>query len=129
MHSKYDNHSRNLSNPHCILLQRCIDIFTRKYKDFSVDFIAGLDARGFIFGPPLALALKIPFVMIRKAGKLPNSTTGAEYYKEYQGASATGGDSLCMPRNVVTPGSRVLVIDDLMATGVSISCGAFMMFD
>ena len=102
-------------------IQRCIDIFTRRYKDFSVDFIAGLDARGFIFGPPLALALKIPFVMIRKAGKLPNATTGAEYYKEYQGASATGGDSLCMPRNVVSPGSRVLVIDDLMATGVSVS--------
>ncbi|CAE7517419.1 apt, partial [Symbiodinium microadriaticum] len=104
-----------IANPDAF--QRCIDVFTRKYKDFSVDFIAGLDARGFIFGPPLALALKIPFVMIRKAGKLPNATTGSEYYKEYQGASATGGDSLCMPRNVVTPGSRVLVIDDLMATG------------
>mmetsp|Transcript_14932 Transcript_14932/g.22468 ORF Transcript_14932/g.22468 Transcript_14932/m.22468 type:complete len:203 (-) Transcript_14932:178-786(-) len=104
-----------LANPDAF--QRCIDIFVKKYKDLQVDFIAGLDARGFIYGPPLALALKKPFVMIRKAGKLPNATTGAEYFKEYKGASATGGDTLCMPRNVVAPGSRILVIDDLMATG------------
>lgn len=58
--------------------------------------------------------------MIRKQGKLPNSVTGEEYYKEYQGASATGGDSLCVPRNIIHQGARVLVIDDLMATGVSL---------
>ena len=57
--------------------------------------------------------------MIRKQGKLPNSITGEEYFKEYQGVSATGGDTLCVPRNIITPGARVLVIDDLMATGVS----------
>jgi adenine phosphoribosyltransferase len=99
-------------------LQRCIDLFVQRYQGSNVDFIAGLDARGFIFGPPLSLALKIPFVMVRKQGKLPNSVSGAEYFKEYQGVSASGGDTLCVPRNVIPPGSRVLVIDDLMATGV-----------
>lgn len=58
--------------------------------------------------------------MIRKQGKLPNSVTGEEYYKEYQGISATGGDSLCVPRDIIPQGARVLVIDDLMATGVSL---------
>jgi adenine phosphoribosyltransferase len=65
--------------------------------------------------------LKIPFVMVRKQGKLPNSVSGAEYFKEYQGVSASGGDTLCAPRNVIPNGARVLVIDDLMATGVRLS--------
>ena len=57
--------------------------------------------------------------MIRKAGKLPNAVTSkTEYYKEYQGDSATGGDTLCAPRNACKAGSRVMVIDDIMATGV-----------
>jgi adenine/guanine phosphoribosyltransferase-like PRPP-binding protein len=59
--------------------------------------------------------------MVRKQGKLPNSVSGAEYFKEYQGVSASGGDTLCAPRNVIPNGARVLVIDDLMATGVRLS--------
>lgn len=97
--------------------QLCIDIFVRRYASLGVDAIAGLDARGFVLGPPIALALKKPFIMIRKTGKLPNSVTGGEYFKEYQGASASGGDELCISRTAVREGSRVLVIDDLVATG------------
>jgi adenine phosphoribosyltransferase len=97
--------------------QLCIDVFTRRYADLEIDCIAGLDARGFVLGPPIALALKKPFVMVRKAGKLPNSVSGGDYFKEYQGANAAGGDSLCLSRTAIKPGSRVLVIDDLVATG------------
>ena len=99
------------------VFQSCIDVFVNRYKDLDVDVIAGLDARGFVLGPPIALALKKPFVMIRKKGKLPNAVSGAEYYKEYEGASATGGDELCVSRTAIKPGQRVLVIDDLVATG------------
>lgn len=83
----------------------------------NVDAIAGLDARGFVLGTPIALALKKPFIMIRKSGKLPNAVTGDQYYKEYKGGNATGGDELCISRTAVKPGNRVLVIDDLVATG------------
>jgi adenine phosphoribosyltransferase len=101
------------------IFQLVIDVFVRRYASLGVDRIAGLDARGFILGPPIALALKKPFVMIRKSGKLPNALTGAQYFKEYQGANAAGGDELCVSRTAITPGDRVLVIDDLVATGVS----------
>jgi adenine phosphoribosyltransferase len=85
----------------------------------QIDFIAGLDARGFVIGTPLSLALNIPFVMVRKEGKLPNATTGGEFFKEYKGDNNVGGDVFCIPIGIITPGSRVLVIDDLLATGVS----------
>jgi adenine phosphoribosyltransferase len=104
-----------LSDP--VAFQLCIDVFAARYKDLEVDCIAGLDARGFVLGPPIALALKKPFVMVRKVGKLPNALTGEEYFKEYQGASERGGDQLCISRTAVKRGDRVLVIDDLVATG------------
>jgi adenine phosphoribosyltransferase len=97
--------------------QLCIDIFVQRYASLGVDAIEGLDARGFVQGPPIALALKKPFIMIRKKGKLPNAVTGAEYFKEYEGVSSTGGDELCISRTAIKPGSRILVIDDLVATG------------
>jgi adenine phosphoribosyltransferase len=98
-------------------LQSCIDIFVRRYAKLEIDFIAGLDARGFILGPPIALALKKPFVMIRKSGKLPNATTGQEYHKEYKEAHVQGAEVLCVSRTVSSLGTRALVIDDLIATG------------
>ena len=64
------------------------------------------------------MALKKPFVMIRKSGKLPNAVTGDEYYKEYKEGNSTKGDELCVSRTVTSLGSRALVIDDLIATGV-----------
>lgn len=100
------------------VFQLCIDVFVKRYAAMDVDAIAGLDARGFVLGPPIALALKKPFIMIRKKGKLPNAVTGQEYRKEYEGANANGGDELCISRTAIKPGARVLVIDDLVATGV-----------
>jgi adenine phosphoribosyltransferase len=105
--------------------QMCIDVFVKRYSGMDVDAIAGLDARGFVLGPPIALALKKPFIMIRKKGKLPNAVTGEEYRKEYQGANATGGDELCISRTAIKNGARVLVIDDLVATGVSHTVSSF----
>jgi adenine phosphoribosyltransferase len=100
------------------IFQLAIDVFVRRYTGMEFDAIAGLDARGFVMGPPIALALKKPFIMIRKKGKLPNAITGAEYHKEYVGDNAAGGDELCLSRTAVThEGMRILVIDDLVATG------------
>ena len=92
------------------VFQLCIDVFVRRYRELGIDCVAGLDARGFVLGPPIALALKKPFIMIRKVGKLPNAVTGSQYYKEYQGANAAGGDELCISRTAIVPGARVLVI-------------------
>jgi adenine phosphoribosyltransferase len=99
------------------MFQLCIDIFVKRYAGLNVDSVAGLDARGFVLGPPIALALKKPFIMIRKVGKLPNAITGEQYFKEYEGTNKAGGDELCMSRTATKPGDRVLVIDDLVATG------------
>jgi adenine phosphoribosyltransferase len=90
----------------------------QRYKAIGVDSIAGFDARGFILGPPIALALKKPFIMLRKKGKMPNSIAGTEYGKEY-----AGKDVLTIPRGSVAKGDRVLLIDDLVATGGTLSAG------
>jgi adenine phosphoribosyltransferase len=92
------------------VFQLCIDVFVRRYMELGVDCIAGLDARGFVLGPPIALALQKPFIMIRKVGKLPNAVTGSQYQKEYVGDNAHGGDELCISRTAIQPGARVLVI-------------------
>ena len=104
-----------LANPD--IFQLTIDIFVARYASLDIDVIAGVDARGFILGPPIALALKKPFIMIRKKGKLPNAVSGSQYYKEYEGDNAHGGDELCIPRTSISPGAKVMVIDDLVATG------------
>lgn len=98
--------------------QLAIDAFVERYRDQDIDSIAGFDARGFILGPPIALALKKPFIMLRKKGKMPNSITGAEYSKEY-----AGNDSLSIPRGSVKKGDKVLLIDDLVATGGTLVAG------
>jgi len=100
-----------------IAFKLCIDTFVKRYAALNVDKVVGLDARGFVLGPPIALALGKPFVMIRKSGKLPNAVTSAQYFKEYKGGNAAGGDELCISRTSIIPGDRVLVIDDLVATG------------
>jgi len=94
------------------IFQLVIDVFVARYRDLDVDSICGLDARGFIFGPPIALALKKPFFMLRKKGKMPNTVTGSDYTKEYAGTN-----TLSISRGSVKPGDKVLVIDDLVATG------------
>ena len=98
------------------IFQLVVDIFVERYREIGVDSVCGLDARGFIFGPPIALALKKPFFMLRKQGKLPNMVTGSSYSKEYAGTSTLG-----VPRGAIAEGDRVLVIDDLVATGGTLS--------
>jgi adenine phosphoribosyltransferase len=94
------------------IFQKIVDIFAARYAKLDIDVIAGLDARGFVLGPPIALALKKPFIMMRKKGKMPNSVSSDEYKTEY-------GDraGLTIQRDKISKGQRVLIIDDLVATG------------
>jgi adenine phosphoribosyltransferase len=78
-----------------------------------IEAIAGLDARGFIFGMALAQHMQLPFVMIRKKGKLPGPTDSVAYGLEY------GNDVLEISKEALPPGSNVLIVDDLLATGGS----------
>ncbi|VDK44806.1 unnamed protein product [Anisakis simplex] len=77
----------------------------------AIDAVAGLEARGFLFGPQIAIALNVPFVAIRKKGKLPGKTISQEYAKEY------GTDLIEVQADAVPVGSKVLLVDDLLATG------------
>jgi adenine phosphoribosyltransferase len=86
--------------------------------DFSkVDKIAGFDARGFIFGPLLSVELDIPFVVIRKKGKLPGQCISKSYDLEY------GSNTIEMQEGSISKGERVLLIGDLLATGGTAKCG------
>ena len=95
-----------------VAFHKVIDILVAKYKDKQLDVIAGLDARGFIFGPVLAYELGIGFVPIRKKGKLPYNTVAESYTLEY-------GDVTTVELHIdaVKTGDRVVVVDDLIATG------------
>jgi adenine phosphoribosyltransferase len=86
-------------------------IFTERYRGRSIDAIAAIESRGFIFAAPLAHQLDIGLVLVRKAGKLPADTYEIEYELEY------GTNRLEIHRDAFQPGARVLVIDDLLATG------------
>jgi len=88
-----------------------IDQLYERYKDCGADKIVAADARGFIFGAPLALKMGIGFVPIRKPGKLPYKNRCVTYELEY------GSDALCMHVDAVDEGDKVLMIDDLLATG------------
>jgi adenine phosphoribosyltransferase len=77
----------------------------------GVDVVVGLEARGFLFGPPVALALGVGFVPVRKPGKLPRETIDVSYALEY------GEETLALHTDAVGPGDRVLVVDDVLATG------------
>ncbi|GBF87732.1 adenine phosphoribosyltransferase [Raphidocelis subcapitata] len=96
----------------------CIDLLAERYRGARIDAVAGFEARGFIFGPPLALALGAPFVMIRKAGKLPGETVGEDYATEYSTARIE------IQKGALRPGQRVLLVDDLVATGGTLAAGA-----
>ena len=88
-----------------------LDIFADHYKNEKIDYIAGLDARGFIFGGALAYLLNCGFVPVRKAGKLPAEVLSQEYDLEY------GTDKIEIHKDAIAAGKRVLIIDDLIATG------------
>jgi len=93
------------------LLQHSIDQIAATAADLKVDKVVGIDARGFIFAPPVALKYKVGFVPIRKKGKLPWNTKSMRYSLEY------GENEIEIHEDAVKPGDRVLLIDDLLATG------------
>ncbi|TLG74339.1 adenine phosphoribosyltransferase [Culicoidibacter larvae] len=85
--------------------------FVNFAKQVDAEIVVGPEARGFIFGCPVATTLNIGFAPVRKPGKLPREVITAEYDLEY------GSNTLCMHRDAIAPGQRVLIVDDLLATG------------
>jgi adenine phosphoribosyltransferase len=94
--------------------QKCINLLVKKFKKEKVEYVVGVESRGFIFGAPLAYALGAGFVPVRKKGKLPYKTKSITYELEY------GKDTLEIHEDALRPKSRVLVVDDLLATGGTI---------
>src|SRR6201997_4006770 len=88
-----------------------IDLFSEHYIGKQIDLILGMEARGFIFGPALAYRLNAGFVPVRKPGKLPAATVKCEYELEY------GSNCLEVHKDAIEKGQRVLIVDDLLATG------------
>ncbi len=94
--------------------KRSCDILYERYKNMDIDKIAGIDARGFVFGAVLAYKLDIGFVPVRKKGKLPWKTIQKTYTLEY------GEDTLEIHEDAVQKGEKVVIVDDLIATGGTI---------
>ncbi|MCM1044142.1 MAG: adenine phosphoribosyltransferase [Candidatus Gastranaerophilales bacterium] len=92
-------------------LQLAIDSMQEKIKDLDYDIVVGAESRGFIFGAPIAYNQHKPFVLIRKKGKLPCETVEASYELEY------GTATIEMHKDSVKPGQKVVIVDDLIATG------------
>lgn len=98
-----------LANPSA--RKQIVDEIAAHYKSKKIDAVAAVEARGFIFGVLLAEALEVPFIPVRKAGKLPYHKIQEEYALEY------GTSSIEMHVDAIQPGSRILIHDDLLATG------------
>lgn len=92
-------------------LKIMIDYLCEQYKDVKIDYIAGIESRGFIFGMPMAYKLNAGFVPIRKPNKLPAETYSQEYELEY------GTDKIEVHKDAFPEGANVLIVDDLLATG------------
>ena len=101
-------------------LRAVIDALQQHYLHTPVDLVLGIEARGFIFAPALAYALHAGFVPVRKPGKLPAEVARVTYDLEY------GADTLEMHKDAVGNGSRVLIVDDLLATGGTAAAAARM---
>lgn len=99
-------------------LQLAIDSMQDCLKDIDVDVIAGTESRGFIFGVPIAYNLHKPFVLVRKKGKLPRETVSKEYDLEY------GKAVIEMHKDAIKPGQKVVLVDDLIATGGTMKAAA-----
>ncbi|MFD2180132.1 adenine phosphoribosyltransferase [Veronia pacifica] len=94
--------------------QTTIDMLADKYRDAGFTKIVGTESRGFLFGAPLALELGIGFVPVRKPGKLPREVISEDYELEY------GSDTLEIHKDAIVSGDKVLMVDDLLATGGTI---------
>ena len=92
-----------------------VDTLTEKFKGKGVDVVVAMEARGFIFGAPLAYNLGAGFVPARKPGRLPVETVAVEYFLEY------GTNTLEMHKDAIQTGQKVLVVDDLLATGGTVA--------
>src|SRR6516162_191692 len=103
-----------------ILLRASIDLFLERCRGRKIDKIIGIDARGFLFGSAVAYELGVGFVPIRKRGKLPYRTETAKYSLEY------GEAEVEMHTDAVTPGERVVLVDDLLATGGTSAAAAVL---
>ena len=95
-------------------LHLAIDLMQEKLKDVDFDVVVGPESRGFIFGVPIAYNLHKPFVPIRKKGKLPRETVSVSYDLEY------GSAEIEMHKDSIKPGQKVVIVDDLIATGGTI---------
>jgi adenine phosphoribosyltransferase len=91
--------------------EQTINALVDPYKNQQIDLVIGIEARGFIFAPPVAYALKAGFIPVRKPGKLPAEKLQVNYELEY------GTDCLEIHQDAIQPGQRVLIVDDLIATG------------
>lgn len=98
-----------LSDPRAFNM--CLDLMAERYDGERLDAIVGIESRGFIFGAALAARMRKAFVPVRKPGKLPSATHKVSYDLEY------GSDAIEIHQDAVHPGERVLVVDDLIATG------------
>lgn len=94
-----------------VALRYVIDAFTDRFRDEQLDAVVSIESRGFLFGAPLAYNLGLPLIPVRKPGKLPHQTMSVEYALEY------GEGQLDIHRDALKPGQRVVIIDDLLATG------------
>ena len=99
-------------------LKLAIDEMIKKLDGLDFDVIAGAESRGFVFGMPIAYALHKPFVMVRKAGKLPCETVSKTYDLEY------GTATIEMHKDSIKPGQKVVLVDDLIATGGTMQAAA-----
>lgn len=99
-------------------LRHSIELLGTKCADLKPDYIAGIESRGFIFGVPLAYHMNVGFAPVRKPGKLPAAIHAAEYELEY------GSDRLELHQDAFPPGSRILIVDDLIATGGTAAAAA-----
>lgn len=94
--------------------KQSIGLLAKKFKKDKIEYVVGVESRGFIFGAPLAYALNAGFVPVRKKGKLPYKTKSITYELEY------GTDTLEIHEDAIRPKSRILIVDDLLATGGTI---------
>ncbi len=101
-----------LANP--FVMKDAIELLAETVKDIKFDAVVGLESRGFWFGVPLALRLGLPFIPIRKKGKLPRPTAEVEYQLEY------GEDYIQVHKEDIKPGANILMVDDIVATGGTI---------
>ncbi len=98
-----------------VSFQRTVDLLGHRYIDKSIDLVVGVEARGFIIGAALAYKLGAGIILVRKPGKLPYKTHKASYELEY------GTDELEIHQDAISKGQRVLIADDLLATGGTVS--------